>query len=430
MRRDERHASVNVRRQERGIFLFNLSLLTLTVACDRRAVASAEIDAGAPAASSSAYERPAASSDTRDAESDAPDDADAGSAVVVAACSAPSVGLLNAPDDARTLAALGACSPYDPFVTMCDDEQPTAALCGQQGKAHPVDMARMIASALPLDPTTTAHVRTIFAAGRAKGRRADVFALVGDSITIDHSFLRPFGVASYDQRVVLSPAVREALLIDGERTVVDLFRGVAIGDAGRGSYDSFRAPRASKIGARAKWALSYSTALHSTPLDDIVATLSPAYAVVMYGTNDAQWFAASEIGKEFAEQLRIIVDQLEARGVVPILTTIPKHLRDKRFSDCPTPGSTSSNWRYAIQTNMANAAIAQIACERQLPLIDYRYALDPLVAHGVGPDGVHPSLYSRGGGVLDEQGLQCGFNVRNFVTLRMLKIVRDAAIAQ
>ena len=48
---------------------------------------------------------------------------------------------------------------------------------------------------------------------------------------------------------------------------------------------------------------------------------------------------------------------------------------------------------------------------------------------GVGPDGVHPSLYSRGGGVLDEHGLECGFNVRNFVTLRMLKIVRDAGIA-
>jgi hypothetical protein len=72
--------------------------------------------------------------------------------------------------------------------------------------------------------------------------------------------------------------------------------------------------------------------------------------------------------------------------------------------------------------------VASIACEKKLPLIDYRWALDPLVAHGLGPDGVHPSLYFKGGGVLDEHGLECGFNVRNFVTLRMLKLVRDAAL--
>jgi hypothetical protein len=390
--------------------------------CDRQATAAPESDAGATASSATVQERPPAGSD------DAPDAAapTVPDVAPVAACGASSVALLKAPDDARVLAALGGCSPYDPYVAMCDDEQPNAAMCGQQGHTRAVDVARMIASALPLDPATTAHVRGIFAAGRAKGRRADVFALLGDSITIDHSFLRPFGVASIDQRVVLSPEVRDALRIDADRTVVDLFRGVAIGDAGRGSYDSFRA----KIGARARWALTYSTTLHATPIEDIVATLSPAYAVVMYGTNDAQWFTADQIGKDFGVELRSIVDQLEARGVVPILTTIPKHLRDKRFADCPVAGSTSSNWRYAIQTNMANAVIAAVACERQLPLIDYRYALEPLLAHGVGPDGVHPSLYYKGGGVLDESGLQCGFNVRNFVTLRMLKIVRDAALAE
>ena len=32
-------------------------------------------------------------------------------------------------------------------------------------------------------------------------------------------------------------------------------------------------------------------------------------------------------------------------------------------------------------------------------------------------------------GVLDDDGLECGYNVRNFVTLRMVKLVRDVAIA-
>jgi lysophospholipase L1-like esterase len=345
------------------------------------------------------------------------------------ACNAPSVRDLHAQDDARDLAALASCTPYEEFLAPWDEEQPFAADCGRGGaRARKVDLDRMIASALPLDDATAEHVRAVFAAGKAKGRRADLFGLVGDSITIDHSFLRPFSAAS-PERVTLAPAVREALRVDASRTVIDLFRGVPAPDSGAAqSYDAFRAPRAAKIGARIKWALSYNGAMKATPVEDLVTTLSPAYAVVMFGTNDAQWYLnpPAVIAKEVGDQLRALVDALESRGVVTILTTIPKHMRDKRFADCPVAGTLASNRRYAIQTNVVSATIADVACERRLPLIDYRFALDPLLDHGVAADGVHPSLYYRGGGVLDENGLQCGFNVRNFVTLRMLKLVVDA----
>ena len=292
-----------------------------------------------------------------------------------------------------------------------------------------MDVQRILDAALDLDPATLEHVRALFADGKSKGRRADVFGLVGDSITIDHSFLRPFAAVS-PERVTLAPAVREALRVDASRTIVDLFRGVpAAGASGVASaYDSFLAPRAAKIGTRAKWAISYNGAMHATPVENLVSTIAPAYAVVMFGTNDAQWYLSplDQIAREFGDQLRTLVDMLESRGVIPILTTIPKHMRDKRFPDCPMPGNTGSNVRYAVQTNVVNATIARIACERRLPLIDYRWALEPLLDHGVASDGVHPSLYYRGGGVLDESGLQCGFNVRNLVTLRMLKLVHDA----
>ena len=350
-------------------------------------------------------------------------------AVRPSACAAPSVTELVAQDDARRLEPFARCTPYEAIFAPWDDEQPVASQCGQAGPyARKVDVQRILDAALALDPATLDHVRAVFADGKAKGRRADVFGLVGDSITIDHSFLRPFGVAS-PERVTLAPLVSEALRVDASRTIVDVFRGVSASDAGASpSYDSFRAPRAAKIGTRVKWAISYNGAMHATPVEDLVSTIAPAYAVVMFGTNDAQWYLSplDQITKEFGDQLRTLVDMLESRGVVPILTTIPKHLRDKRFADCPTSGNTGSNVRYAVQTNVVSATVAQIACERRLPLIDYRWALDPLLAHGVGPDGVHPSLYARGGGVLDESGLQCGFNVRNLVTLRMLKLVRDA----
>jgi len=39
---------------------------------------------------------------------------------------------------------------------------------------------------------------------------------------------------------------------------------------------------------------------------------------------------------------------------------------------------------------------------------------------------VHLSEHPSGGGVLDAAGLQCGYNVRNLVTLRTLGLVVDA----
>jgi lysophospholipase L1-like esterase len=348
------------------------------------------------------------------------------------ACNAPSVVALAGQDDARRLEPFARCTPYEPMFAPWDDEQSAAGQCGQPGVyARKVDVQKILDAALDFDSATLDHVRAVFTDGRAKGRRADVFGLVGDSITIDHSFLRPFAAAS-PERVTLAPAVREALRVDASRTIIDLFRGVpaagAHGASGSTSYDSFRAPRAAKNGTRVKWAISYNGAMHATPVEDLVSTLAPAYAVVMFGTNDAEWYSLplDQIAREFGRELRTLVTLLESRGVIPILTTIPKHMRDRRFADCPTTGNGPSNVRYAVQTNVVSAAIAEVACETHLPLIDYRWALDPLLDHGVAADGVHPSLYYRGGGVLDESGLQCGFNVRNLVTLRMLKMVHAA----
>jgi hypothetical protein len=345
---------------------------------------------------------------------------------VANACNAPSVHLLAAPDDARDFARLAGCNPYEPFFATWDEEEPTASTCGRDPKKRHADVAKMLEAVPPLDEATAAHVRAIVQAGRLRGRRPNVVGLVGDSITIDHSFLRPFAVGA-SMKVALSPEVHSALATDDTHTILDVLRGTGGSDE---SYDSFLAPRAAKVGARIPWALSYNASMHASPVDDLVSSVSPAYAVVMYGTNDAEWYLLSPdaLAKEFGDALRSLVDAIESRGVVPILTTIPKHARTKRFPDCPERGGGGSNLRFAIQTNVVSATIAAVACERALPLIDYRYAIDPLLDHGVGADGVHPTLYRLGAGVLDDDGLECGYNVRNFVTLRMVKLVRDVAI--
>ena len=274
---------------------------------------------------------------------------------------------------------------------------------------RPLDLARVLEGALPLDTATAAHAHAVFRLGQTLGRRADTFGLVGDSMTVDANFLRPFGAAS--GRVVVSPDVDRLLPLHAF------------------SAESFTAPRAAKVGVRAPWPLTPRGPGQASPLDEMVAGLSPAYAVVLYGANDALWRTDSLdlLVRGFDAALVAIVDTLEARGIVPILTTIPKHMRERGWRDCASTPTGGSNERFALQATVLSADVADLACRRHLPLIDLRWALDPLLDHGVGPDGVHLSVHPAGGGVLDASGRECGYNVRNLVTLRELGRVVDAA---
>jgi hypothetical protein len=345
-------------------------------------------------------------------------------------CAAPILTRMHEEDDARDLEALAACTWQGEYVTKMAREQPVSDRCGQPAFARHLDLARMLEAAVPLDAATTAHVRAVFARGRELGRRDDVFGVVGDSMSVERAFMRPFSQQSYD-RYALSPEVREALRVEADRTIIDVFRGVAAGrdpddDTMR---DSFSAPRAARVGMESPWALTPDLHGH-TAIANMIERLSPAYAVVMFGTNDAVHDIAEPdaLAEDFTAHLTAILDVLEANGIVAILTTLPKHLRDKRYADCPVKRTNRSNMRWLIQTNALSAAIAELACMRHLPLVDFHYALDPLLDHGVGKDGVHPSRYFKGGGHLDAQGLACGYNVRNFVTLRMLAQVREAVM--
>jgi len=334
-----------------------------------------------------------------------------------------------ASDDARDLAALASCDARAPYVAEWNAEQPLAWHCGHVDGRAPPDLAALMAAAPPLDLAVAARVRAIFADGAKKRSRANVFALVGDSMTLEPQFLTPFG-AGAQLPVIVPDAVRDALRImngaPGE-TVIDVFRGVHA----YGALDAFRAPRAARTGARVTWALEPDAATHETPIDAIVRQLSPAYAVILFGTNDADFLIEplDRLATRFASALRALVLALEARGVVPILNTVPKHMRDPSLPDCSAHPGDRSNARLMIQATIASDVAAEVARERHLPLIDLRAALDPLLNHGISTDGVHPVFYPKraitrgeggGGGVLDEHGLACGVNARSFITLRML----------
>jgi hypothetical protein len=305
-----------------------------------------------------------------------------------------------------------------------DRDQPLARRCDA---AAPVEPARVLEGALPLDPATIAHVRAVFRNGQAFGRRAGAFGLVGDSMTIDGNFLRPFRPI-FDAAQAVGTAA--ALLggpggVTGKPVVIPPEVAPLLG-LGRLAPDAFTATRAAKIGVHASWALTQHYADQPPPLEEMVAAVSPAYVMVLYGANDAlmRTDSAALLTRDFDVALSNIVDALEARGIVPILTTIPKHMRQRGWPDCtPTGGN---NERFAVQATALSADVADLACRRHLPLVDLRWSLEPLAWHGIGPDGVHLSVSSAGAGVLDARGLACGHNVQNLVTLRELARVVDA----
>lgn len=318
------------------------------------------------------------------------------------ACRAPSLAIRHA-IDARDDAAARRCEEASVGPSAL------AARCGSI-KGSAFSLHRLDEAVLPLDAATEANVRQIMARGRALGRRPDVFGVVGDSMTVSGAFLQAL---SQPERTVLSPEVEARV-----GTMLARYRGVEAQRVQGVPRDSFRAPRAAKVGARAPWALAGGA--HS-PLERMVGELSPSIALVLYGGNDAAYRIApiAELERGFRADLERIVDLLEARGVVPVLHTLARHGDAPGVDDCGGRYDLS-DWRIAVHTNALSAVVAAVACDRSLPLLDLRWALDAADLRGLSSDGIHPSSFAEGSGVLDERGLRCGYNVRNYVTLRML----------
>ena len=86
------------------------------------------------------------------------------------------------------------------------------------------------------------------------------------------------------------------------------------------------------------------------PLGDILRKYNPQMAVVMLGTNDVNKGRSTA---QYKRDMTRIVDALIANGTIPILSTIP-----------PMKGKDDVVKPY-------NGALAELAKEKKLPLIDY-----------------------------------------------------------
>ncbi len=283
----------------------------------------------------------------------------------------------------------------------CDDGPSNAAIDAGRDAAHidttPVpDSGSNVEPATVLyaegsrhSPITPALVDRLRAIAAASLQQEHVFAKIGDSITVDTEFAACFdgGLVDLGAHADLAP------------TLAYFMAGNAAG-----ASPFARISAAAKGGTTAKDALTGMPC----PFDQELTAIDPRIAVVMFGSNEARydWTVAA-----FGTNLWRLVDASLARGVIPVMSTIPAN-----------PGYPAADAR--IPT--FNRVIRGIAQGRGVPLVDLHHELGALPNRGISSDGLHPTVAPDGGCVLTTAGLQYGYNVRNLLTLEALARTRDA----
>src|SRR6185312_10871141 len=91
------------------------------------------------------------------------------------------------------------------------------------------------------------------------------------------------------------------------------FFGATLADGSATSFD--RATVAAVVG----WSAGAALTGNPTPIQEELSAIQPAFAVIMFGTNDT--YAGGQ--QKFEKALLADVDALLAAGVVPIMSTIP-----------------------------------------------------------------------------------------------------------
>jgi hypothetical protein len=199
--------------------------------------------------------------------------------------------------------------------------------------------------------------------------------------------------------------------------------GQSIGELVSGCCNGGTTMPASSDPATARQIIASTAYAGNIQVDSLVAAFNDAqFAVVMLGTNDPA-------NADNLLQLNAILDKLEARHIVPILSTIPP--RNDAFSNDLT-----------IQFN---AAVANLAQTRSLPLIDYYQEIllrrpgTSWIGTLIASDGIHPTAggagftsssnpYAPGGDpathTTGDALANVGYLLRSWLTVQKLKEVK------
>jgi len=223
---------------------------------------------------------------------------------------------------------------------------------------------------LPILPEVSQHVIGIFKQGQTQGRDPHSFSVIGDCQAINFVFMGPLG------RGELQPGSTESYLYDAIHQFKDSFNRESVSARGGFTAASILSP----IQADPHYCKP-----GETPLSCEVRVNNPAYAFITLET----WLDPSTIAR-YETYLRQILDYLLAHGIVPILMT------------------KADSAEMHNGTHVINPAIARVASDYDVPLINFWRSAQYLPNYGIDPnrEGFHLS--------------QAGYDLKNILALRTL----------
>lgn len=247
---------------------------------------------------------------------------------------------------------------------------------------------------VPVIPTISDAMREVYARGQSEFRNYPyVVTKVGDSMTADPLYLRPFSRSDN----VLGPFdyMGDTMLYFGPSTTVD---SVAA-QLGMTTYTLFDPG----------WADDVRCEPRETPLDCEYRRKRPSVAFILFGPNDLLAMGADT----YARQMRRIIETSIAHGVIPVLST---------FSYDPGMGL----WQQSV---LFNRHVVSLGAEYQVPVINLWLAARALPEYGLEVDHIHMKhwgserlKFDRGSPAFS------GAALRNLLTLRTLDEIRKTVI--
>ena len=220
-----------------------------------------------------------------------------------------------------------------------------------------------------------------------------IFMKVGDSISASTDFLSCFETDAPN------------LLWSGHESLHDAWRWYLDGQIGT-TTSYARRSQATRVAQTASWVLGGDP----SPLTLEVNAIDPSVALVMFGTNDMYFGGhAAPASMKFPwmyAQMKRLLEDLMARGIVPILYAIPPY--------------KGVHWQLETLVESYNIVLRGLAEGKQIPFIDFHSRMQELPSLGLRDDGVHPNTSPDGPCDFSQTGLQYGNNLRNLLTMEAL----------
>lgn len=257
--------------------------------------------------------------------------------------------------------------------------------------AAPTELAEGFWQDLPVIPTEISDtMREVYQKGLSMGNDPRIFTKLGDCNSMSPDFLHGFGgLYNLGEFAYLQP-------------VIDYYQG------------AFRLPNQStNPGTTTSRLLSSLWTNDQCMADELMLDCqfrldNPSIAIISLGTIDAKYNYLDPTA--FERNLRVIIENTLARGIVPVLATKADNIEGD---------------------NSINETIARLAIEYELPLWNFWRAAQDTVNHGLLPDLEHLNSWS-GPPATDFSlpiSMDYGKEVKNITALQMLEfLMRELAV--